>query len=55
MNVVPHYKTNISGRGIYPDQITPTLQDKIEGKDPELQWILQDVKTIASLLIQQNK
>jgi len=45
MNIVPHFKTNILGHGIYPDhEITPTLQDKIEGKDPELQWILQDIK-----------
>jgi hypothetical protein len=33
------------GHGIYPDhEITPTLQDKIEGKDPEVQWIINDLK-----------
>jgi C-terminal processing protease CtpA/Prc len=46
MNVVPHYKTPVIGHGIYPDhEIIPTLQDKIEGKDPELQWILNDIKS----------
>jgi hypothetical protein len=45
MNVVPHYKTTVLGHGIYPDhEITPTLQDKIEGKDPEVQWIINDLK-----------
>lgn len=45
MNVVPHYKTPVLGHGIYPDyEIIPTLQDKIEGKDPELEWILNDIK-----------
>lgn len=44
MNVVPHYKTPVIGHGIYPDQeIVPTLQDKIEGKDPELQWIVNEI------------
>jgi hypothetical protein len=43
MNVVPHYKTTVLGHGIYPDhEITPTLQDK-EGKDPEVQWIINDI------------
>ena len=46
MNVVPHYKTTVLGHGIYPDhEITPTLQDKIEGKDPEVQWIINDIKS----------
>lgn len=49
MNVVPHYKTPIIGHGIYPDyEITPTLQDKINGKDPELEWILNDIKSTTS-------
>jgi hypothetical protein len=52
MNVVPHYKTPIMGHGIYPDhEITPTLQDKIEGKDPEVQWIINDIKSVTSNLI----
>jgi C-terminal processing protease CtpA/Prc len=45
MNIVPHFKTNILGHGIYPNyEITPTLLDKITGKDPELEWILRDIK-----------
>jgi C-terminal processing protease CtpA/Prc len=44
MNVVPYHKTPAIGHGIYPDQeIVPTLQDKIEGKDPELQWIVNEI------------
>lgn len=49
MNVVPHFKTTILGHGIYPDyEITPSLQDKIQGKDPELEWILDKIKTNTS-------
>jgi hypothetical protein len=35
------------GHGIYPDhEIIPNLQDKIEGKDPEVQWIINDIKSV---------
>lgn len=45
MLIAPHYKTTESGRGILPDiLISPTLEDRINGKDPELEWILNDVK-----------
>jgi Peptidase family S41 len=45
MTIIPHYKTNIEGRGIFPDQeIIPTLEDRINGNDPEMNWILQDLK-----------
>lgn len=41
MNMTPHYQTKILGHGIFPDvSITPTLEDKIQEKDPELDWIL---------------
>jgi hypothetical protein len=41
---VPHYKTTVLDM-VYPDhEITPTLQDKIEGNDPEVQWIINDIK-----------
>jgi hypothetical protein len=30
---------------IYPDHEITTLQDKIEGKDPEVQWIINDIKS----------
>lgn len=44
MLIAPHYKTTIQGHGIFPDkEITPTLQDKIEKIDPELDWILENL------------
>lgn len=47
--IAPHYKTDIEGRGIFPDkEIVPTLQDKINGNDPEMNWILDDIKALNS-------
>jgi C-terminal processing protease CtpA/Prc len=38
-------KTNIEGRGIFPDkEILPTLEDRKNNIDPELNWILEDIK-----------
>ncbi len=38
-------QTDVNGRGIFPDkEIVPSLQDKIDQKDPELDWILSDSK-----------
>jgi len=46
MDIKTTFQTNVFGHGIYPDhEIVPTLQDKIENKDPELDWILKDVKS----------
>jgi C-terminal processing protease CtpA/Prc len=45
MTITPHYKTNIEGRGVFPDkEIIPTLEDRIKGNDPEMNWILEDLK-----------
>ena len=45
MNVAPYYQTEILGHGIFPDvSIQPTLEDKIQEKDPELNWILNQNK-----------
>ena len=42
---LPHYKTEVIGHGIYPDKkIIPTIQDRISGKDPEMEWILEEIK-----------
>jgi C-terminal processing protease CtpA/Prc len=42
----PHHKTEVEGRGIFPDkEIIPTLEDRIKGNDPEMEWILEDIKT----------
>lgn len=45
MKIVPHYKTEEQGHGIRPDiEIIPTIEDKISGNDPEIEWILQNIK-----------
>jgi C-terminal processing protease CtpA/Prc len=42
MNFEPFYQTPTLGHGIYPDvPIQPTLKDKIEKRDPELDWIIK--------------
>jgi hypothetical protein len=47
MMMAPHHKTEIKGRGIFPDkEIIPTLEDRLKGNDPELSWILKDIKSI---------
>ena len=45
MAVIPTYKTEIEGHGIYPDkEIVPSLQDRIDNKDPEMNWIMSDIQ-----------
>lgn len=45
LNCVPYYKTDILGHGIYPDkEILPTIQNRIDGFDPEMDWIMEDIK-----------
>jgi len=45
MNTVPHHKAEIFGRGVFPDyEIVPTLSDRINGVDPEMNWVLEDCK-----------
>ncbi len=45
MNIQTINQTDVIGRGIFPDkEIIPSLQDKINNKDTELEWILKDVK-----------
>lgn len=44
--IAPHYKTEKDGRGIFPDkQIVPTIKDRINQADPEMEWVLNDIKT----------
>ena len=51
VTVKPYYKSTIDGRGIFPDkEITPTLQDRINGVDPEMNWILEDIKSLDKTL-----
>lgn len=50
MLVAPHYKTAIEGRGIFPDvAILPTLEDKLKDIDPEMNWIMEDIKKNQTL------
>ncbi|MEI7509780.1 MAG: S41 family peptidase [Flavobacterium sp.] len=45
MDVKTTNQTSVFGHGIYPDkEIIPTIQDKIDNKDPEMEWILNDIK-----------
>ena len=44
MAIKPFYKSTIEGRGVFPDvEIIPTLDDKIQDKDPEMDWVLKDL------------
>ena len=46
MYMAPHFKTPAEGRGIFPDmQIIPTIEDRIKENDPELNWILTDLRS----------
>ena len=46
MSIITHYKTRTEGRGIIPDkEIIPTLEDRIKENDPEMNWILEDIKS----------
>jgi C-terminal processing protease CtpA/Prc len=39
------FKTDSEGRGVFPDEeIIPTIEDRINGNDPELDWVLKDIK-----------
>jgi C-terminal processing protease CtpA/Prc len=50
MVIAPFYKTPTEGRGIFPDkEITPTITDRINGNDPELNWILADIKNNSTI------
>lgn len=41
------YKSEIDGRGIFPDvEIQPTLTDRVTGTDPEMNWVLNDIKGV---------
>ena len=52
-------KTEIVGRGIFPDkEILPTLEDRKNNIDPELNWILEDIrreKEVELLIKPKNK
>lgn len=38
-------QTEQQGRGIFPDkEIIPTIEDKVNNKDPEMDWVLEQLK-----------
>jgi C-terminal processing protease CtpA/Prc len=55
MVVAPFYKTTLEGHGIFPDkEIIPTISDYLNGKDPELNWIIEDIKK-SSIIPEENQ
>lgn len=45
MLVAPFHKTEVEGRGIFPDvAILPTLEEKLNDIDPEMNWVMEDIK-----------
>ncbi|MFD1064287.1 S41 family peptidase [Winogradskyella litorisediminis] len=46
MHIDSKYKTEPDGYGVKPDvKIIPTYEDRINGVDPELEWILKDIES----------
>lgn len=44
MDIKTINQSDVVGRGIFPDkEIIPTIQDKIQEKDPEMEWIINDI------------
>lgn len=47
MSCEPHQQTEVEGRGIFPDkEIIPTLNDRVKGKDVEMEWIIQEINSL---------
>lgn len=43
-HIQPHYRSGPPGRGVMPDvEIRPNLQDRINGVDPEIRWIVDQL------------
>lgn len=50
--IVPYHKTTLEGRGIFPDvTIIPTIEDRIKGIDPEMNWVLNNIKSNATVTL----
>jgi hypothetical protein len=46
MDIKTINQTEVNGRGIFPDiEISSSIQDKVNNKDLEMNWILEDIKT----------
>lgn len=45
LHIDSKYKTETEGYGVKPDvEITPTYQDRLNGYDPELEWVLKNIE-----------
>ncbi len=50
MDIRTMNQTDVNGHGIYPDkEIIPSLSDKLENKDPEMDWIFKDITSKNNL------
>jgi len=46
MDIKTINQTEVFGHGIFPDkEIIPTLKDKMDNKDPETEWIMNEIKS----------
>ena len=49
MSIQAPYTSGSDGRGIFPDvEIRPILEDRIEGRDPELEFVLTQITQICA-------
>lgn len=52
LEIATPYQTSPDGRGIIPDvEIKPTLEDRVNGIDPEMQWVLESLKVTSKKAI----
>jgi len=52
----PGFTSDEFGRGVVPHiKIIPTIQDLQEGKDPEIEWILDDITKGQAILVDQQE
>lgn len=52
MQVDTPQKQSPDGYGVKPDiEIAPTISDRVEGKDPELEWVLNKIETNISTVL----
>jgi len=44
MSIEAPHTSEVDGRGIFPDvKISPTVEDRINGRDPELDWVMTQI------------
>ncbi|EIA07915.1 S41 family peptidase [Flavobacterium frigoris] len=56
MQMGSKFKMANEGHGIFPDkEVIPTIEDRIKGIDPELEWVLKDIKNQDSDTSKENK